>query len=65
MRMRYRLGIDVGTSSVGAIALALDDESEPKEITWDRVHIFTEPVANNQGTFVAKGKNSVQLRLLI
>ena len=35
MRMRYRLGINVGTSSVGAIALALDDESQPKEIAWD------------------------------
>ena len=26
MRRRYCLGIDVGISSVGAIALALDDE---------------------------------------
>jgi CRISPR-associated endonuclease Csn1 len=62
--MRYRLGLDVGTSSVGAIALALDDNEQPIEIAWDRVHIFSETVAkNNKGTFEAKGKKWREARL--
>lgn len=41
--MHYKLGIDLGTASVGAVAVELCD-GEPQRIAWHAVRIFSEPL---------------------
>lgn len=41
--MDYRLGLDVGTASLGLAAVSLDGAGEPKDIVWHSVRIFSEP----------------------
>ena len=40
--MKYRLGIDVGTNSLGWAALKLDENGAPSEILKSGVRIFTD-----------------------
>lgn len=42
--MAYRLGIDVGTSSVGLAAITLDENREPTALAYHAVRIFSEPL---------------------
>ena len=57
----YRLGLDIGTASVGAVALSLQfdelGQSTPLEILWHRAHIFSEPLENKQGTLTPKAQD--------
>jgi len=54
MGMKYRLGLDVGTASVGAAAISLDKDGIPNSLIWHHVRIFSEPLENAQGTLVSK-----------
>ena len=42
--MKYRLGLDVGTASVGLMALELDEKNRPVKPVWQSVRIFNEPL---------------------
>lgn len=54
MVAKYRLGLDVGTASVGAAAVSLDKDGQPVALIWHHVRIFSEPLENAQGTLVSK-----------
>ncbi len=55
--MDYRLGLDLGTNSIGAVALSLDSNGQPKDIVWHRAHIFSEPLDNKKGTLTPKAQD--------
>lgn len=62
--MDYRLGLDLGTKSVGAVALALDEHGNPTDIAWDRVHIFSEPASkDSKGNYTPKAKARREARM--
>ena len=42
--VNYRVGIDVGTASVGLVCYTLDSRGEPRDIPYHAVRIFSEPV---------------------
>ena len=46
--MRYRLGIDLGTASIGAVALKLNEQGIPLGAPWHAVRIFQEPLEKGQ-----------------
>lgn len=46
--MRYRLGIDLGTASIGAVALELNEQGTPLGAPWHAVRIFQEPLEKGQ-----------------
>jgi len=54
MTVKYRLGLDVGTASVGAAAVSLDKEGQPDSLIWHHVRIFSEPLENGQAGLVSK-----------
>lgn len=54
MVVKYRLGLDVGTASVGAAAVSLDKDGQLDALIWHHVRIFSEPLENAQGTLVSK-----------
>ncbi len=54
MLVKYRLGLDVGTASVGAAAVELNDANEPVNLAWHLVRIFNEPLEPGQGGLVSK-----------
>lgn len=54
--MEYRLGLDLGTNSIGAVALQLDENRLPSNVVWQRVHLFSEPLENSKGTLVPKAQ---------
>ena len=53
----YVLGLDLGTSSIGAAALSLNAQGEPETILDHDVYLFKEPVANEKGNLVSKKAN--------
>lgn len=62
--MIYRLGLDVGTASVGIAAVELGKSSEPLRMTSHLVRIFNEPLENGTGGLVSKkaGRRSARLQ---
>lgn len=54
MAVKYRLGLDVGTASVGAAAISLDKEGQPEALIWHHVRIFSEPLENGQAGLISK-----------
>ncbi len=42
--MAYRLALDVGTASLGLIALSLNDQLHPTEAVYSSLNIFSEPL---------------------
>lgn len=46
--MRWRLGLDVGTASVGAVAVELDASGNAVGVPWHLVRIFQEPNEKGQ-----------------
>jgi len=42
--VKYRLGLDVGTASVGLVAYELDDSGRPVSVPYHSVRIFDEPL---------------------
>lgn len=63
MIKKYRVGLDVGTASVGLAAVSLDDHNEPGELIWHLVRIFDEPLEKGQGGLVSKKAGRRKARL--
>src|SRR5260221_2405337 len=57
--MAYRLGLDVGTASVGAAAVLLDEhEKDIRFAEWNAVRLFDEPTVPEKGK--PKSKKAVR-----
>lgn len=54
--MKYTLGIDIGTSSLGLNLTELDSGDKPKDIIFTDDYIFGEPVINNKGNYITKNQ---------
>lgn len=52
--MRYRVGLDVGTASLGVAAFSLDAENNPMDLVWKHVRIFDEPLEKSQAGLKSK-----------
>lgn len=52
--MIYRLGLDVGTASVGIAAVELNQDGEPVRLASHLVRIFDEPLEKGQGGLASK-----------
>jgi CRISPR-associated endonuclease Csn1 len=52
--MLYRVGLDVGTASVGLAAFSLDKDNQPTDLIWKHVRIFDEPLENSQAGLKSK-----------
>ncbi|BEV09226.1 type II CRISPR RNA-guided endonuclease Cas9 [Methylophilus sp. DW102] len=52
--MRYRVGLDVGTASLGVAAFSLDENNNPLELVWKHVRIFDEPLEKSQSGLKSK-----------
>ncbi len=42
--MVYRLALDVGTASLGLVALSLNEQVQPADIAFSALHVFSEPL---------------------
>ena len=60
--MKYRLGLDVGTSSVGLVALELDENNLPVRPVYDSLRIFNEPLLPPQKSDYGVGKTKKSTR---
>ena len=52
--MRYRVGLDVGTASLGVAAVTLDGSNNPIDLIWKHVRIFDEPLEKSQAGLKSK-----------
>ncbi|MDP3211937.1 type II CRISPR RNA-guided endonuclease Cas9 [Methylotenera sp.] len=52
--MRYRVGLDVGTASLGVAAVSLDENNQPTDLIWKHVRIFDEPLEKSQAGLKSK-----------
>lgn len=52
--MRYRVGLDVGTASLGVAAFSLDNHNNPIDLIWKHVRIFDEPLEKSQAGLKSK-----------
>jgi CRISPR-associated endonuclease Csn1 len=59
--MKYRLGIDLGTTSIGVVALALNSENKPVKHLWHSVRIFPESLESNQSGMLKPKKAARRL----
>ena len=58
--MKYRLGLDVGTASVGLVALELDGDNRPVKPVWHSVRIFDEPLLPAKSGGVGEPKKAAR-----
>src|SRR3989304_1715310 len=61
--MRYRLGLDVGTASLGVAAVSLTTDKQPQELIWRAIRIFSEPLENDQGKLKSKKATRREARM--
>lgn len=52
--MRYRVGLDVGTASLGVAAFLIDADNNPLDLVWKHVRIFDEPLEKSQAGLKSK-----------
>jgi CRISPR-associated endonuclease Csn1 len=52
--MRYRVGLDVGTASLGVAAFSIDAENNPIDLAWKHIRIFDEPLEKSQAGLKSK-----------
>jgi CRISPR-associated endonuclease Csn1 len=52
--MRYRVGLDVGTASLGVAAFSLDENNNPLDLIWKHVRIFDEPLEKSPAGLKSK-----------
>jgi CRISPR-associated endonuclease Csn1 len=52
--MRYRVGLDVGTASLGVAAVSLNGNNEPQDLIWRTIRIFDEPLEKSQSGLTSK-----------
>ena len=58
--MKYRIGLDIGTASVGLVALELDGENLPVKPIWSSVRIFDEPLLPPKSGGVGESKKAAR-----
>jgi len=58
--VKYRLGLDIGTASVGLVALELDGDGRPVKPVHRSVRIFDEPLLPGKGGGVGETKKSAR-----
>ncbi|MDD9817565.1 MAG: type II CRISPR RNA-guided endonuclease Cas9 [Gammaproteobacteria bacterium] len=58
--MKYRLGLDIGTASVGLVALELDNKDRPVRPVYHSVRIFSEPLLPPKSGGVGETKRSAR-----
>ena len=58
--MTYRLGLDVGTASVGLVALELNRDNRPVKPVWHAVRIFDEPLLPAKSGGVGEPKKAAR-----
>ncbi len=63
MAVKYRLGLNVGTTSVGTAAVSLDKDGQPKALIWHHVRIFSEPLESGQAGLVSKNAGRSKARM--
>lgn len=52
---RYRVGLDVGTASLGVAAFSLNKDNQPLDLVWQHVRIFDEPLEKGaKGQLISK-----------
>jgi len=56
----YRLALDVGTASLGLVALTLNDQQEPVDVAHSAVHIFSEPLLPAKSGGVGEPKKAAR-----
>jgi len=59
--MNYRLGIDLGTSSIGVAAYSLDGNNEIQKLEYLDSYIFGEPVAPKELVTTNSQRRSARL----
>lgn len=59
--MNYRLGIDLGTSSIGVAAYELNDNNEIKDLIYLDSYIFGESITNDKKQTLNAGRRSARL----
>ena len=59
--MAYRLGIDLGTSSIGAAAYRIDENRRPVELVFADSYIFGEPVNPKDYTTLNSKRRAARL----
>lgn len=59
--MAYRLGIDLGTSSIGAAAYRIDDNGRPQELVFADSYIFGEPINPKDYTTLNSKRRAARL----
>lgn len=52
--MPYRVGLDIGTASLGVAAISLDNDRQPTDLVWRHVRIFDEPLEKSQAGLKSK-----------
>lgn len=52
--MRYRVGLDVGTASLGVAVFSLDENNNPLDLVWKHVRVFDEPLEKSQAGLKSK-----------
>lgn len=52
--MHYRVGLDVGTASLGVAAVSLGATNQPTDLVWRHVRIFDEPLEKSQAGLKSK-----------
>lgn len=61
--LRYRIGLDVGTASVGLVAVSLDEQGSPGSVVYSDLRIFSEPTLPAKGVGELKKANRRRARL--
>lgn len=58
--MQYRLALDIGTASCGLVGVSLDESGQPRDLVYDSVHIFSEPVLPAKSGGVGEPKKAAR-----
>ena len=58
--MAYRLALDVGTASLGLVALKLNDQQQPVDVDYSSVNIFSEPLLPAKSGGVGEPKKAAR-----
>lgn len=61
MSVRYRVGLDVGTASMGLVAVSLDDAGNPVDIIHHDLRIWNEPLVPKTGTLLNQDRRAKRL----
>ncbi|HUW78662.1 MAG TPA: HNH endonuclease domain-containing protein [Candidatus Nanopelagicaceae bacterium] len=61
MSLRYRVGLDVGTASMGLVAVSLDDSGVPLDIIHHDLRIWNEPLAPKTGILLNQDRRAKRL----